>query len=77
MEVFKHNLENLFSQLGLASDSESIEHFLSEHSLSASTPLQEAAFWSLSQKQFLSEALLQDADWSEQIDLLDARLRQE
>ncbi|RXJ72518.1 hypothetical protein CS022_15130 [Veronia nyctiphanis] len=77
MEVFKHDLENLFSQLGLASDKDSIELFLSEHSVPASTSLQDATFWTQSQQQFLREALLQDADWSEQIDLLDSRLRRQ
>ncbi|WP_325891860.1 DUF2789 domain-containing protein [Grimontia sp. NTOU-MAR1] len=75
MEVFNHNLENLFQQLGLPSDSEAITTFIANHHLEAGESLTSAGFWSASQKQFLEEAKLQDADWVEQIDTLDTLLR--
>lgn len=75
MEMFNHNLENLFRQLGLASGSNSIDAFIASHSLQAGENLTTAAFWTASQKQFLEEAKCQDADWVEQIDTLDTLLR--
>ncbi|PKF51484.1 DUF2789 family protein [Enterovibrio nigricans] len=75
MEVFNHNLESLFQQLGLPSEKASIEAFVIQHSLKEGESLTSATFWTTSQKQFLEEAKLQDADWVEQIDLLDTLLR--
>ncbi|EOD81089.1 hypothetical protein D515_04583 [Grimontia indica] len=77
MEVFNHNLENLFQQLGLPSDREAINSFIADHHLESGENLTSAAFWSASQKQFLEEAKLQDADWVEQIDTLDTLLRKD
>ncbi|MDD1783772.1 DUF2789 domain-containing protein [Enterovibrio sp. ZSDZ35] len=75
MEVFNHNLESLFQQLGLPSDKSSIDTFIDTHALEDGDDLTQASFWSVSQKQFLTEAKLQDADWVEQIDMLDTLLR--
>ncbi|KXF81051.1 DUF2789 family protein [Enterovibrio coralii] len=75
MEVFNHNLESLFQQLGLPSDKTSIDDFIGRHALEPGENLTAASFWSTSQKQFLEEAKLQDADWVEQIDILDTLLR--
>ncbi|WP_018152067.1 DUF2789 domain-containing protein [Leeia oryzae] len=75
MESGLHTLENLFQQLGLASDTASIETFISTHSpIPADTPLSEAAFWLPAQAQFLKEEILDDADWSHVIDQLNNRL---
>ncbi|MGF1708276.1 DUF2789 family protein [Enterovibrio baiacu] len=75
MEVFTHNLESLFQQLGLPSDGEAISSFIADHPLTEGQALASAEFWSVSQRQFLEEAQLQDADWTEQIDTLDTLLR--
>ena len=75
MEVFTHNLESLFQQLGLPSDGEAISSFIADHPLTEGQALTSAEFWSVSQRQFLEEAQLQDADWTEQIDTLDTLLR--
>ncbi|WP_028024356.1 DUF2789 family protein [Enterovibrio calviensis] len=75
MEVFTHDLEHLFQQLGLPSDAADIRSFIEEHSLSDEENLLTATFWTTSQRQFLEEAKSQDADWVEQIDILDTLLR--
>ena len=70
-----HNLNNLFAQLGLASDEDAIENFIRTHSpISTSLALYEAPFWTLAQAGFLREEILKDADWAEVIDELNARL---
>ena len=75
METFNHNLESLFSQLGLNNSKEFIETFLAEHHLAQHEQLSEANFWQPAQKRFLKESQEQDADWCEVIDQLDALLR--
>lgn len=75
MDTSNHNLEGLFLQLGLSDSPESIENFISNHHLPNDIPLDRAAFWSLSQAQFIREAIEQDAEWAEAVDHLDAQLR--
>ncbi|ODP95824.1 MULTISPECIES: DUF2789 domain-containing protein [Salinivibrio] len=75
METFQHDLQHLFEQLGLATDKASIEHFLSSHCLVEGQTLVDAPFWSAAQRAFIDEAIKEDADWAEQVDMLDARLR--
>lgn len=75
MEVFNHNLETLFQQLGLPSDNASIVDYLHHHHLNDGENIINASFWTTGQRQFLEEAKLQDADWVEQIDTLDNLLR--
>ncbi|GHD40449.1 Protein of unknown function [Marinobacter persicus] len=76
MDTSKHTLTTLFEQLGLASDKDSIEEFVSRHSpLPREIALQDAPFWSESQSHFLEEGLEEDSDWAELIDELDAMLR--
>jgi hypothetical protein len=66
----------LFAQLGLGSEDHQIRQFISAHSpLPDSTRLADAPFWSPAQASFLREALLQDSDWAEQVDQLNAALR--
>lgn len=66
----------LFAQLGLNSEDHHIQQFISAHSpLSDSIRLADAPFWSPTQASFLREALLQDSDWAEQVDQLNAALR--
>lgn len=76
MDTSTHTLNTLFSQLGLPDSDRDIERFIETHKLySNEVPLPEATFWSPSQASFLKEALDQDADWCEIVDVLDSRLR--
>lgn len=75
MDTQQNDLENLFSQLGLDTGPDAIEHFLNKHSLKNDEKLEDASFWNSSQKTFLVEERDQDADWCEAIDELDALLR--
>ncbi|OOF10850.1 MULTISPECIES: DUF2789 domain-containing protein [Salinivibrio] len=75
METFQHDLTHLFEQLGLASDQQAIEQFLTSHCLVDGQSLVDAPFWNTAQRTFIHEALQEDADWAEQVDTLDALLR--
>ena len=71
-----NHFSELFAQMGLASDVQSIPHFLVAHTpLAASIALPEAPFWSTAQATFLQEQLLADADWAEVVDQLNVALR--
>ncbi len=76
MERPVHNMSNLFAQLGQANDEAAIAEFIETHRpLPDSIQLHEAAFWTPSQAALLREALLDDADWAEVADELNAELR--
>lgn len=76
MDVSEHTLETLFQQLGLPNDQASIDDFIAEHSpLALSISLAEADFWTEAQAAFIQESFIEDADWIEVIDQLDALLR--
>ena len=75
MEVFEKNMSGLFDQLGLASDSQSITHFIENHTLAGSDDILDAQFWNSAQRQFLAQAKDQDADWAVTVDKLDSLLR--
>ena len=76
MELSVHKFRDLFSQLGLPDDSQSIEDFIGAHRpLAPEVRLADAPFWTVSQSQFLREEILDDADWAELVDSLDASLR--
>ncbi len=76
METETHALCDLFSQLGLPSDSDAIEKFIKAHRpLPDAVPLSEAPFWSKPQRDLLKQALIQDADWAPLVDQLNVRLR--
>jgi hypothetical protein len=75
MDSLTHTLPNLFDQLGLASDEASINKFVKTYgSLPHGLSLADANFWTASQKTFLSDEILNDADWAEVIDSLNAAL---
>ena len=75
MEAPIHTMSDLFAQLGLPSGQASIAHFIETHRpLASSVLLSEAPFWTPAQATFLSEELLEDADWAEVIDELNAEL---
>lgn len=76
MEIIVHDLSNLFRQLGMLGNVETIDAFLGDHRLKPGTRLAEADFWNVSQAQFLARALKDDSDWSRAADELAARLTQ-
>lgn len=76
MDTNIHTLQALFEQLGLPSQDTAIETFLAQHRLLESeTRLVQADFWTASQRAFLQESLMEDSDWAEVVDQLDALLR--
>jgi hypothetical protein len=76
MQAQLHSLSNLFSQLGLPADDAAIENFIAAHRpLENGTALYRAPFWNASQRAFLKEEIIEDADWAAVIDELNGRLR--
>jgi hypothetical protein len=76
METPVHGMSSLFDQLGLTSDQDAIERFIDAHSpLAAGALLADAPFWTPAQAAFLAEEIIEDADWAEVVDELNARLR--
>lgn len=78
MEHPDHPFTELFEQLGLASDHESIKRFIERNGpIAEEIPLPEAPCWNEGQAEFLREAIEEDADWAEVVDHLNASLRKE
>lgn len=76
MDASFHRFSELFAQLGLPSDASGIADFLRRHApLAPELRLADAPFWSPAQATLLREEILEDADWAEVIDQLDAALR--
>jgi hypothetical protein len=75
MDTSNHTIQVLFAQLGLANSDIAIENFVQNNHLPSEIPLENAAFWSAGQAQFIRESIVQDADWAEAVDHLDAMLR--
>jgi Protein of unknown function (DUF2789) len=75
MESQLHSMTALFNQLGLPSDEASIAAFVRKHApLPEGVALQDAAFWSPSQRALLHSGLCVDADWANVIDQLNLQL---
>lgn len=75
MNTQQHTMSNLFAQLGLPADEAAIENFIATHRpLESSTALYRAPFWTASQRAFLKEEIIEDADWAVVIDELNGRL---
>ena len=75
MERPVHDMNNLFAQLGEASDEAAIARFIETHApLPGGLLLHDAAFWKPAQARFLREAILDDADWAEVADELNREL---
>ncbi|GAA5524094.1 hypothetical protein Maes01_00647 [Microbulbifer aestuariivivens] len=70
-----HNLNDLFAQLGLASENAAIDEFVAVHHLADDEKLAQATFWSDGQREFLKEAIQEDSDWCAVVDELDTLLR--
>ncbi|QBF24568.1 DUF2789 domain-containing protein [Pseudomonas tructae] len=76
MEPNIHPFSELFKQLGLADDAQSIDQFITSHSpLKNEIKLVDAPFWTESQRDFLRQSILDDADWAEPFDQLNEALR--
>ncbi len=70
-----HSLSELFAQLGLPNAEGDIADFIAAHPpLAGGQRLSEAPFWSEAQARFLREQILEDADWAEVVDQLNAML---
>lgn len=77
MDTHHKDMATLFEQLGLDSDPESIDAFIASHRpLADDQKVTEANFWSESQKAFLREEIMADADWEPIIDELNVRLHE-
>ncbi|HHF3274750.1 TPA: DUF2789 domain-containing protein [Vibrio alginolyticus] len=76
MEMHQHGMAELFQQLGLGSSPQEMKDFINQHRHKRdSAPLHEARFWTMSQANFLKQAIEEDADWAELVDQLDVMLR--
>jgi len=75
MDTSSHTMQALFAQLGLPNSTTAMDNFMQNNHLPDEVPLQNAAFWSAGQAQFIREAIAEDADWAEVVDHLDAQLR--
>ncbi|MFZ2293836.1 MAG: DUF2789 domain-containing protein [Polaromonas sp.] len=72
-----HRFSELFAQLGLPADAQSIGQFIATHApLASDIDLPDAKFWTPAQAEFLKEEKLEDADWAELVDQLNLALRQ-
>ena len=67
-------LELLFDQLGLPSDSASIDEFVLQHQLLEGVMMHEANFWTDSQRSFLSSHWQKDDEWAIVVDTLNELL---
>lgn len=76
MEQPVHPFSELFRQLGLPADAESIQRFIRLHApLAGDVKLADAPFWNAAQASFLRDELREDADWAEVVDQLNGALR--
>lgn len=76
MDTYPHPFDQPFAQLGLPSDAAGIAQFIRTHRpLAGGVALPDAAFWRPAQAAFLREAWLEDADWANRADQLNAALR--
>lgn len=75
MESHLHTMSHLFAQLGLPSGTDAVDQFIFSHApLERGVALYRAAFWTPSQRAFLKEEIIGDADWAAVIDELNVRL---
>lgn len=75
MDANQHTLSNLFAQLGLPAEPAAIDAFIAAHRpLGNGVALYRAPFWSATQRAFLKEEIIEDADWAGVIDELNVRL---
>ena len=70
----EYHMNELFTQLGLDSSDEAIDHFIENNQLAKEEKLTEASIWNDNQRMFLQEEWEKDAAWVEVIDELNVRL---
>jgi hypothetical protein len=76
MEHNHTDMSDLFAQLGLSSDEQSIAEFTQNNGgLPAEVKLENADIWTKQQADFLRSALVEDSEWAELIDQLNIMLR--
>ena len=76
MDTVNPAFSSLFSQLGLDNGDEAIQQFIASHQLPSNVRIADAPFWNASQRAFIDEAILEDAQWAEVIGHLDSSLHQ-
>ena len=75
MDANRHTMTKLFAQLGLPDSPGAIETFVRRHAFASNGyALCHAPFWSDSQRSFLVEEIIKDADWVGVIDELNCQL---
>lgn len=75
MDAHLHTMSNLFAQLGLPADAVAIDEFIWRHRpLASGIYLCQADFWTDAQRKFLSEEVIEDADWAGVIEELNSLL---
>jgi hypothetical protein len=75
METAFHGFHELFAQLGLDADLESISAFIATHApMPGDLRLEDALFWTPAQARLLREAPSVDADWTQVVDRLNLTL---
>ena len=78
MEIPNKDMSTLFEQLGLPSDPASIDNFIADHApLPNHVKLTEAPFWNDSQRAFLKDELMEDAEWAPIVDELNVRIHEQ
>ncbi len=76
MPTTQHHFSDLFAQLGLPDDEQSIANFLIVHTTKEKDfRLPDLPFWTPSQAAFLKESLVQDSEWTGLVDQLSSALR--
>lgn len=70
-------MTNLFLQLGLPADEQSIAEFIRTHQLPVDTRLPDAPYWTEAQRQFLREQWQDDAPWALIVDQLNESLHED
>lgn len=77
MEVSIPSMTRLFDQLGLSSDTPTIDAFIALHNpLPETIMLADAAFWNSSQAEFLRREVDQDTAWAIVVERLNEALRE-
>jgi Protein of unknown function (DUF2789) len=76
MDTTRHDLPELFAQLGLPDTPHQINAFIRHHQpLDGATLLPDAPFWSPAQAALIRQMFSQDSDWALVVDDLNLRLR--
>ena len=77
MNTAEPRMSNLFLQLGLDAEDQSIADFIRSHQLRAEVNIVDAPFWSEAQRQFIAEQMKADAGWTIVVDQLNEALHED